>query len=289
MQKEYICTCGKHFTNPQSFNGHKSHCKEHQIQKYGNLEKYQDRISTCLTALQNGYQKFNSSSKLEKECKVEEWVSEKHVCECCGKVMTQYYGSGRFCSRECANSKKHSEETKEKIRNSMNASAALNYHSSAVERYYHNPRRCKICNSIIPYENRNRCTCSDTCLAIRYHDAGVTAAKLLCKRSKNEIEFFNLCEKHFGEGKVFHNLPIFNGWDADIIIPQVNIAVLWNGPWHYIKLMESHNLKQVQNRDYMKIKEIKKCGYTPYIIKDVGEYSLSKVFEEFNKFLLYLK
>lgn len=27
----YKCECGKEFDNPQSFNGHKSHCKIHAI------------------------------------------------------------------------------------------------------------------------------------------------------------------------------------------------------------------------------------------------------------------
>ena len=39
--KIFVCVCGKEFTNSQSFNGHKSHCKVHQLQKYGNLDKLQ--------------------------------------------------------------------------------------------------------------------------------------------------------------------------------------------------------------------------------------------------------
>ena len=40
--KIFACVYGKEFTNSQSFNGHKSHCKAHQLQKYGNLDKLQD-------------------------------------------------------------------------------------------------------------------------------------------------------------------------------------------------------------------------------------------------------
>jgi len=35
MNKEYRCICGKVFDNPQKFNGHKSNCKEHILNKYG--------------------------------------------------------------------------------------------------------------------------------------------------------------------------------------------------------------------------------------------------------------
>ena len=38
-----------------------------------------------------------------------------YICENCGKHVTEIYGSGRFCSRSCANKRQHSEETKSKI------------------------------------------------------------------------------------------------------------------------------------------------------------------------------
>ena len=39
-----------------------------------------------------------------------------YICEKCGKVTEEKFGSGRFCSRACANARTHSAETKEKIR-----------------------------------------------------------------------------------------------------------------------------------------------------------------------------
>ena len=41
-----------------------------------------------------------------------------YTCEKCGKYVEDInkYGSGRFCSRACANTRKHSDETKDKIR-----------------------------------------------------------------------------------------------------------------------------------------------------------------------------
>lgn len=37
-----------------------------------------------------------------------------YICENCGKLATEKYGSGRFCSRTCANTHKHSDETNTK-------------------------------------------------------------------------------------------------------------------------------------------------------------------------------
>ena len=45
-----------------------------------------------------------------------EWWSEPHYCETCGKLITSYFGSGRFCSKSCASTHQHTQETKNKIR-----------------------------------------------------------------------------------------------------------------------------------------------------------------------------
>ena len=107
------------------------------------------------------------------------------------------------------------------------------------------------------------------------------------RRSKNEIKFCKLCEEYFDNVK--HNESIFNGWDADIIIEDIKFAVLWNGPWHYKQITKSHSVKQIQNRDKIKIKEIEECGWTPYIIKDMGKANKDFVKEKFDEFLKYLK
>lgn len=107
------------------------------------------------------------------------------------------------------------------------------------------------------------------------------------RRSKNEIEFCKLCEEYFDNVK--HNESIFNGWDADIIIKDIKFAVLWNGPWHYKQITKSHSVKQTQNRDKIKVKEIEECGWTPYIIKDMGKANKDFVKEKFDEFLKYLK
>ena len=41
-----------------------------------------------------------------------------YICKTCGRLVedTEKFGSGRFCSRACANKRNHSEETKENIR-----------------------------------------------------------------------------------------------------------------------------------------------------------------------------
>lgn len=105
---------------------------------------------------------------------------------------------------------------------------------------------------------------------------GIVSAKIQDRRSKNEIYFSELCEHEFEE--VLANEGLFEGWDADIIIRSLKIAVMWNGQWHYLKVRSNHNVDAVHKRDEEKIKAIKRCGYIPYIIVDMGKYD--KVFVE---------
>ena len=115
-KKTYVCICGKEYNNPQSFNAHKSHCKVHQISKYGSLDilyakrqKMAEKLSITL------HKKFERI----KQDNLEIWLNEKHTCENCGKIMIEYYGSGKFCSRSCANRRVHTSDTKDKIRQSL--------------------------------------------------------------------------------------------------------------------------------------------------------------------------
>lgn len=97
--KSYTCICGKIFDNPQKFNGHKSNCKVHLLNKYGNLDLYTESRKV-------GAEKTSVSLKrcyaAKKQDKLNQWRLDKHVCQICGKVMVEYYGSGRFCGPYCA-------------------------------------------------------------------------------------------------------------------------------------------------------------------------------------------
>jgi len=210
----------------------------------------------------------------------------KGNCEVCN-TLVEYKSTKEkkvYCSEYCSHKREHSEITKEKISKSLtvNNNVIIN---------------CQNCNKerILPYKKRNQKTCSQSCaMSIRHKNdkelgtrAGLASVKSQNRRSKNEVSFYELCCEYFNNVK--HNEPIFNGWDADIIILDHKIAVLWNGKWHYEKITKAHSLKQVKNRDNIKLKEIIKFGYTPYIIKDMGRFSIEKVNDEFNIFLNYIK
>lgn len=98
---KYVCNCGKEFDNYKSYNGHRGRCKT-----YLGEERYNQINSN-----------IKSSLSLKSKTKLDKWISERHTCENCGKVMSEYYGSGRFCSEFCARSwvsRNQSEEVKKK-------------------------------------------------------------------------------------------------------------------------------------------------------------------------------
>ena len=147
---------------------------------------------------------------------------------------------------------------------------------------------CKVCKSKkeVPYFHRKHKFCGVCCSNVSRGRNSALKQKE-SRRSKNEISFYNLCKNKFKN--VLNNEPIFNGWDADVILCDFKIAILWNGNWHHIKITTNHSVKQVQSRDKIKAKEIKKCGYIPYIIDDYGREDKVFVKSEFKKLLNFLK
>lgn len=58
----------------------------------------------------------SEKSRVEKLLVVEEWKKTEHYCLACGKLLTEYIGTGRYCSKSCSATHPHSEETKQHIK-----------------------------------------------------------------------------------------------------------------------------------------------------------------------------
>lgn len=133
-----------------------------------------------------------------------------------------------------------------------------------------------------------RKTCSLECRHETRRIQGRNSAKVQAesRRSKNEIYFAELCKLKFE--KVLTNEQMFLGWDADVILQSEKVAVLWNGKWHFEKLAANHSVKQVQNRDRLKIKAIRDCGFKEYVIEDLGSFDPIFVQEKFGELVNWL-
>lgn len=245
----------------------------------------------CGTRCQNIYQNPIKAEKLRAKRyeKEKRRLEEIHICEQCniefqlGKSNVPN-GSGRFCSHVCGGRFRSNLNKEERIKK------AVETRKINAEKKPKINKKCiaKECNNIFIARKLSQKYCSKSCSAKSRIYSENTRKKLRISaanrvlRSKNEITFYELCVKQFNN--VEHNKPIFNGWDADVIIHDIKVAVLWNGPWHY-KPIANSKLKQTQNRDKLKLIEIQKYGYEPYIIKDEGSYNLKFVEKQFEIFI----
>lgn len=128
----------------------------------------------------------------------------------------------------------------------------------------------------------------EPCLKEIQSKTGRSNAAKRQKRSKSEIYLEELCKKDNLNIKC--NSQLFNGWDCDIALMDYKIAILWNGPWHYQECGGKHSLLQTQSRDKIKLKEIIKAGWQPYIVEDrKGKFKESFVQDNFNNIKLFIK
>ncbi len=226
--------------------------------------------------------------------KREKIVVEK-VCPECKKVFpverVVYKGTGikkgayqpkrekRFCSLSCANKRMLNEEVRKKIGEKVKAYQKIHGHKGR------NKKPDVLCSNCGKKITKNKSgMCFDCCVKTGYlKKVAKNSNRVKYDRSKNEMLFCEMCEEYFDY--VFHNVQLFNGWDADVILLNEKIAILWNGKWHYEKITEAVSLEQIQNRDRIKIQEIEKAKFTPYIIKDMGRHNPDFVRQEFNKFI----
>lgn len=85
-------------------------------------------------------EKKQLQGKILREKNLQKWIDERHCCEICGKLMTIKYGSGRFCSKECANRSisiknkaiNHTDEWSTKIRNSSKGKVFSSEHRQKI-------------------------------------------------------------------------------------------------------------------------------------------------------------
>lgn len=150
------------FDSPNKFNGHKQGCKVHIVNKYGSLEEYY-KIKNRNHDKGRKVKERNDELRIQQHAK---WVAEKHRCERCGKVMSEKFGTGKFCSRSCANRRTHSEESRNKISKSVSKTLTTTWNTrrnNAQLHYEEFPKLCEVCGSTIPYDKRHNHTCSIEC------------------------------------------------------------------------------------------------------------------------------
>jgi hypothetical protein len=208
-------------------------------------------------------------------------------CEGCGESLNFSHRRNRFCSQNCSavyNNKRRKKRSIESRNRTSNTLKDLQIKRNIEGPYtliklYH----CIICEKDFFYIKMTspKKTCSKGCFSRRAEESGSKAGKVSStkriRRSKDEIKLHDLCHAYFK--KVRHNVPLAEGWDADIIIDDFNIAVMWQGIWHREQLpFGNHSLAQVQNRDKLKVGALMRAEWQVLVFHD-NEYTPQKAFE----------
>lgn len=242
-------------------------CKQKEAEKYSKYSTGEFCCRECARSYSTKEKRKDINIKVSKSLSGRGHQDVHKECLYCKNTFVVSWGcrKNKFCSLECAY--KHRTDEAENL---------------IIE------KECKGCKSrfLVKNKNKSRIYCGTSCANKNNgRIGGLISAKVqsINRRSKNEIYFGELCSKKFQSVKF--NEALFNGWDADVIIEDLKVAVLWNGKWHYEKITEKHSVSQVQNRDKIKIKEIIKSGYKPYVIKDMGKYHKKFVERQFDIFI----
>lgn len=196
-------------------------------------------------------------------------------CLNCQTLFIAKSGStGKFCSSSCSakfNNKKRGKQSPEHVlkRTQKRIETISNGFYQAARPFVSiTYTHCTNCDKLMAARiNRVRKTCSKECRDQRRSYCGKQLAQAISNRSKAEDALYQLCLTL--PTSVFPNYIIQDGWDADIVMPDIKLAIAWNGPWHYKEIVGlTHSLKQVQNRDRIKQKLFEQLGWTFVIFED---------------------
>ena len=211
-------------------------------------------------------EKFNLS-------KISGKIAKSGNCkECDSEISTA--SKRKFCSHSCA------AKFNNRIRCKNSHQETTKKSKRIVSGKYCKVSWCKVCGKLIPNSHNKSCSleCKTVLTTVGSHKGGKASASKIVKRSKDEISLYNLCKEQFQS--VRHNEVLIDGWDADIIIDEYKIAILWNGPWHYHQMPhKNHSLSQVQNRDKIKMKLFSEAGWNVLIYQD-NHYTPSSAFQD---------
>lgn len=280
--------------------------------------KYSDMIPLKCDGCQQDFQRIQKQVKSDYKlkCHLKHFCSSKcqgilkkkdyvnltcHLCKAHFSLIPSEFEkrskktSKLCCSQQCANKINihRSEETRKKVSETLKRKYAegIIIHPRPLKNKA--PYICSFCSKEF-ISKKKRSTCSKECYknllpSIGRKGGRVTSSLEFHKRnrSSNEKMFFTKIKEIYPDA--IANKRLFDGWDADIIIPSQKLAIHWNGVWHYKSVMGNELLERVQQKDKLRYEAIEKHGYKNYIIQDLGPMNEEKVTKEYVDFLQNVK
>ena len=179
----------------------------------------------------------------------------------CRKPKSYYYAAKKrkqslfFCSQECYGEY----NSKTKIKECKNCKKEIKRQTSQLKKTKYS-------------------FCSKSCAAT-YNNK----LKRKSRRSKIEAKFYDLIVKEFIDLNILSNdKTMLDGYEVDIAIPELKLAIEWNGIVHFKPIYGTTKLNKIQSRDSQKLKIASNKNINLIVIPDLvsNDKILNKAFND---------
>ena len=202
-----------------------------------------------------------------------------YMIKICPKCNKEHKKRGVFCGRSCGNFRKWTEEQKiqksitaknsDKVKNSLIKARIASSNSKKRRKTKRISMDCIFCLKpflIVPYMKNKRKFCNGTCRNL-FNNKNIKGS-----RSKAEILLEKELNNRFPDLKINYNdRKKLNGLELDVYFPELQLAIEWNGIFHY-KSTKGSILEKYKIKDDMKIKKCKELGIELLVIKDLTSH-----------------
>jgi predicted nucleic acid-binding Zn ribbon protein len=242
---------------------------------------------------------------------ITEYNKNPKKCNNCGLPIPYDKKNNKYCGHSCSatltNKKRKTKKYKltEKGLENLRTSAE-NTRKKLVEFYKKNPEKkkqiiknlieknkkprvefiCPVCSKILMVtenEFKKRKYCGGTCRN------KINNKQIFGTRSKAEIYLEEKLKNEFPNLVMsFNDREILNGKELDVYIPSLELAIEWNGIYHFKKIRDDGSFEKTKNKDRQKIIECGKLNIELYIVEDLTS-SEKFIREETKKIISFVK
>lgn len=214
---------------------------------------------------------------------------------CNNQIVKKSWEKKVFCNRSCSAAYNNKLRIRSVESKSKTSQKLKEYNSKNPKPVITRTRKCVICSNEFVYKHSGRRACNSECSTklktINARKGGIATSSLpfhIRCRSRNEKYFADLIHQRFPQ--TITNKRIFDGYDADIIIQDLKIAIHWNGPFHYRIIFTAEHFSKIVSRDILRYEAIQNAGFINYIIDDRHNqgFDKQKVQDEFDSFIVWL-
>jgi hypothetical protein len=202
--------------------------------------------------------------------------------ECSKEIVSKPSENKIYCNHKCAataSNRKRSEAVR--IKNTFTCitcnkicysePAKLNkrkFCSNACRSKIKKEILCCYCNKLFSPTSKKSKFCSGICRN------KVNNQNIIGNRSKAEILLENTITQTFPDLTVLYNdRKMLNGLELDVYIPSLNLAIEWNGIFHY-KQIKGSLLERYNIKDRQKLKLCKQLGIKLIVVKDLTSHNV---------------